>query len=81
MKNFSAEGPLEEREIVHYADKRVMHDRIVSLEERMEDLVVRYGFTEEKKQYILKNREFTKTLEHKLQGFMTADLEKVISAI
>jgi uncharacterized protein len=32
-----------EEEIVNYADKRVMHDRIVSLEERFRDLRERYG--------------------------------------
>ncbi len=32
-----------EEEIVNYADKRVMHDRIVPLEERFNDLVERYG--------------------------------------
>ena len=34
---------LSEEEIVNYADKRVMHDRIVSLEERFNDLKDRYG--------------------------------------
>ncbi len=32
-----------EEEIVNYADKRVMHDKIVSLEERFRDLKERYG--------------------------------------
>ena len=32
-------------EIVHYADKRVLHDTIVSLSERFQDLVIRYGKT------------------------------------
>ena len=34
-------------EVVHYADKRVLHDSIVGLPERFEDLVVRYGKTQE----------------------------------
>jgi putative nucleotidyltransferase with HDIG domain len=34
---------VSEEEIVNYADKRVMHDRIVSLEERFNDLMERYG--------------------------------------
>jgi putative nucleotidyltransferase with HDIG domain len=34
---------VSEEEIVNYADKRVMHDRIVPLEERFNDLVERYG--------------------------------------
>jgi uncharacterized protein len=34
---------VSEEEIVNYADKRVMHDRIVPLEERFNDLIERYG--------------------------------------
>jgi uncharacterized protein len=34
---------VSEEEIVNYADKRVMHDRIVSLEERFSDLKERYS--------------------------------------
>ncbi len=33
--------------VIIYADKRVKHDNIVSLEERFQDLLVRYGRTEE----------------------------------
>lgn len=36
-----------EDEVVNYADKRVMHDRIVSLGERFQDLRARYGKTEQ----------------------------------
>jgi len=34
---------VSEEEIVNYADKRVMHDRSVPLEERFDDLIKRYG--------------------------------------
>lgn len=34
---------ISEEEVVNYADKRVRHDRIVSLEERFSDLRDRYG--------------------------------------
>ncbi len=34
---------VSEEEIVNYADKRVMHDRIVPLGERFNDLIERYG--------------------------------------
>jgi uncharacterized protein len=34
---------ITEEEVVNYADKRVRHDRIVSLEERFSDLMDRYG--------------------------------------
>jgi hypothetical protein len=34
---------VSEEEVVNYADKRVQHDRIVSLRERFVDLKERYG--------------------------------------
>ncbi len=34
---------ISEQEIVNYADKRVLHDQIVSLERRLEYIRVRYG--------------------------------------
>lgn len=37
------EGPLTESLIVNYADKRVKHDQLVSLEARFVDLIQRYG--------------------------------------
>lgn len=32
-----------EQKILHYSDKRALHDRIVTVEERFEDFVMRYG--------------------------------------
>ncbi len=36
-------GPITESLIVNYSDKRVMHDQVVSVEKRYEDLIVRYA--------------------------------------
>ena len=36
-------GPLTESLIVNYSDKRVKHDRVVSVRERYEDLIERYA--------------------------------------
>jgi putative nucleotidyltransferase with HDIG domain len=61
--------PVSEEEVVHYADKRVMHDRIVTLKERFEDLKKRYGKNEkaierlkalEKLNYLIEKRIFEK---------------------
>lgn len=41
-----------EEEIVNYADKRVMHDRIVSLGERFSDLKARYGLNPKAMEYL-----------------------------
>ena len=35
--------PITESEIVNYADKRVLHDQVVSLKERLEYIKIRYG--------------------------------------
>ena len=43
---------VSEEEIVNYADKRVMHDRIVSLEERFNDLKARYGLNPKAMDYL-----------------------------
>lgn len=39
---------IDEAAVVNYSDKRVQHDRLVPLKERLKDLVVRYGKTPEK---------------------------------
>jgi len=39
--------PLRETEVVNYADKRVLHTRVVTLQERFADLMERYGRTPE----------------------------------
>ena len=60
------ESPLSETEIVNYADKRVLHDQIVSLEKRREYIMVRYGTKPEFKQRIQVMWDNTLDLEQKL---------------
>ena len=43
---FASETPAE-AELVNYADKIVKHDRVVSMQERMEDILKRYAHTDE----------------------------------
>ena len=43
LKSYDKYTPVSEKEIVYYADKRVNHDKIVSLEERLEYLIERYA--------------------------------------
>jgi putative nucleotidyltransferase with HDIG domain len=47
LKNFEKAAPISEGEVVYYADKRVNHDTIVSLNERLDYLLVQYGRNEE----------------------------------
>jgi len=78
FQNFNLEGRLEEREIVYYADKRVLHDTIVTIEERLNDLIQRYGTTEELRNLILINKSQLLAVERKIAGFMTIDLQDAI---
>lgn len=43
MQNYDLSAVIHEKEIVYYADKRVKHDAIVSLEERLKYIIERYG--------------------------------------
>ena len=43
LKNYRPDGAICEKEIVYYADKRVNHDEIVSLDERLKYILDRYG--------------------------------------
>jgi len=81
FSGFNPDGQIEEREIVFYADKRVMHDKIVSLDNRVEDLVQRYGKTDYLKSMIIKNREFILKLESKIQNFMTIEIDSALAMI
>ncbi len=81
LNDFNHHGPLEEREIVHYADKRVMHDVIVTLDERIEDLCERYGKNDEIKILIKENLEFLRLLESKIQRFISKDIEFIIQTL
>lgn len=75
------EGPLTEKEIIYYADKRVMHDRIVSVHARVDDLVERYGINDRVKELIIKNREFVLNLEAKIAGHMITDMESALKGL
>ncbi len=67
-------------EIVFYADKRVKHEEIVSLDERFEDLILRYGKTEKRVARINFLYRFSKRIEKKIFGklsFSPASLQKL----
>ena len=55
-----------EAEIVNYADKRVLHDRIVSMDERMQYILETYGNDEAKRGLLLKLWEESKRVEKRI---------------
>jgi putative nucleotidyltransferase with HDIG domain len=81
ITDFNPDGPLLEKEIVHYADKRVKHSTIVTLKERVDDLLVRYGTTEEHKARIMEKIPFNESLEKKIRSSIIGDLEKIIRKV
>lgn len=57
---------VSEEEVVNYADKRVMHDRIVSLKERFKDLRDRYGRGERPIDYMDRIEKTMYRIENKI---------------
>lgn len=63
-----ASGRLAPTFLVMYADKRVEHDTIVGVEDRFDDLLVRYGKTEASRTTIARGRLQIRTIERILSA-------------
>jgi len=59
-------GPITESLLVNYADKRVKHDRIVTLADRFDDLLDRYARTLEHRLSLLQKLHLYLALERKI---------------
>lgn len=81
LENFDFDAPLEEREIVYYADKRVMHDKVVSIDERVDDLAARYGKNEKIRAMILKNKKFVLRVEEKIQRHLSCPMKDALAGL
>ncbi|MAG22266.1 MAG: hypothetical protein CL943_03105 [Candidatus Diapherotrites archaeon] len=69
-----------EAKLVYYSDKRVRHDQIVSLEERFEYLLERYGsISKEARESILKAKPKVFELEEEI--FSKIDVDKNLKGI
>ncbi len=67
IKHYRPEADLSEKEIVYYSDKRVNHDQIVSLDERLAYILERYGGNHELiHQRIRDNFELCRRVEARL---------------
>ena len=67
LKNYNLSDNYSEKEIVYYSDKRVNHNKIVTLEERLSYILGRYGRNQERlHQLIKKNFNLCKKVEEKL---------------
>ena len=70
LDDYSEQKNLTEAEIINYADKRVLHDQIVSLDERMSYIRERYGTKPEHKRRIELLWEKTVALEKHIFNFL-----------
>jgi uncharacterized protein len=70
LDDYSQNQSLSEAVIINYADKRVLHDRIVSLDERMSYIQERYGTRPENKRRIQLLWKKTAVLEKQVFKFL-----------
>jgi putative nucleotidyltransferase with HDIG domain len=71
--------PLREVEIVNYADKRVLHDLVVSLPQRFADLRTRYGRTPEIVARITTNEQRSLVLEQKIFSLISLNPDDILA--
>ena len=69
---------VSEEEVVNYADKRVRHDQIVSLEERFQDLKSRYGKSEKSIKYLAELEKMTLGVENKIFMILKMDPDDIL---
>jgi len=67
-------------ELISYADKRVLHDRMVTLDERFDYLVQRYGHTEDALNRIAAAKQRTKAIENKIMQALRADVGEILAS-
>jgi len=71
----------QEADIVNYADKRVLHDRIVTLSERMAYIRERYGDTREKRERLALLQSLSEGLEERIFAFLTIGPDDVATMV
>lgn len=77
-------GALTEAEIVNYADKRVLHDEVTTLDRRMGYILEKYGATPERRRSILGLWRETERLEERIFGrlpFAPEALDGLVAAL
>ena len=82
LKDYDLNGNYSEKEIVYYSDKRVNHDGIVSLEDRLAYILERYGKDKEGLcRAIQMNFELCKRIEKKLFKKLTFSPESLADRV
>jgi putative nucleotidyltransferase with HDIG domain len=85
LKNYSPDMDLSEKVIVYYADKRVNHDQVVSLDDRLAYIIRQYGNGDSRLQKLIrKNFNRCVVIENKIFSFLKfqpADIARLIRDI
>lgn len=79
MKDFNLHTPLTEVELVYYADKRVRHDEFVSVEDRIIDLLERYGLNENSRKHIMHMKDVVIEIEIKLERCLNSSIDEIFA--
>jgi uncharacterized protein len=66
LDHYSPEEAPTEAEIVNYADKRVLHDQVVPLDDRMDYILKRYAKTRQRQALLYQLWDQTRMLEQRL---------------
>lgn len=69
---YEPDSPVSEQEIVNYSDKRILHDKVVSLSKRLEYIKLRYGTLERFKDHL--QAMYTNTLNLEVKLFRRLDI-------
>ena len=82
LKTYAPEKDFTEKEIVYYADKRVNHNQVVSLQERLEYIIERYGMNNEARcRAIKKNYALCQDLEKRMFASLIFDPDNIFDLI
>lgn len=66
LDRYHKDTPVSEHEIVNYSDKRILHDKVVSLDKRLKYIEKRYGAQKKIRRRMQFMREETLALEKKI---------------
>jgi len=82
LKNGISPDVITEKEIVYYADKRVNHETIVGLDERLAYIIDRYGNNDpERETAILRNFDICRLTEAKIFRFLDFEADELAAAV
>jgi putative nucleotidyltransferase with HDIG domain len=71
LESSQVAGPVTESLVVNYSDKRVKHDRVVSIEDRYHDLIERYAKAPPQVQFLCHKLDLFSALEGTIFSHLT----------